>query len=152
MKPVLVASNVLYLVHRSYSIPCTRTLRVCWQSACSKYASTVNCQVQRLLTPMKWVLILRNRQKCNLTPKMESPRTGELDLWVWVFLFWVGVDFFHDRPFAVSRASDGYKVGEQEQWCRSTLGYVKAFSREYATEVGFPFDLRPLGFIHADNS
>ncbi|CAA6654249.1 unnamed protein product [Spirodela intermedia] len=34
-----------------------------------------------------------------------------------------------------NRASNSYNVGEQEQWCRSTLGYVKAFSREYATEI-----------------
>ncbi|XP_068659456.1 nuclear cap-binding protein subunit 1 isoform X2 [Aristolochia californica] len=31
--------------------------------------------------------------------------------------------------------SDGYNVGEQEQWCRTTLGYVKAFSRQYASEI-----------------
>ena len=29
----------------------------------------------------------------------------------------------------------GYNVGEKEQWCLSTLGYVKAFSRQYASEV-----------------
>lgn len=28
-----------------------------------------------------------------------------------------------------------YAVGEKEQWCLSTLGYVKAFSRQYASEV-----------------
>jgi len=26
-------------------------------------------------------------------------------------------------------------VGEKEQWCITTLGYVKAFSRQYAAEV-----------------
>lgn len=28
-----------------------------------------------------------------------------------------------------------YSLGDREQWCRSTLGYVKAFSRQYASEV-----------------
>ncbi|XP_058083390.1 nuclear cap-binding protein subunit 1 [Magnolia sinica] len=31
--------------------------------------------------------------------------------------------------------SNVYKIGEQAQWCRTTLGYVKAFSREYAAEI-----------------
>jgi len=30
-----------------------------------------------------------------------------------------------------------YIVGEKEQWCITTLGYVKAFSRQYAAEVLF---------------
>ncbi|XP_078160331.1 ARM repeat superfamily protein [Carex rostrata] len=29
----------------------------------------------------------------------------------------------------------GYNIGEQEQWCLVTLGYLKAFSRQYATEI-----------------
>eukprot|EP00268_Persea_americana_P003351 TRINITY_DN11016_c0_g1_i1.p1 TRINITY_DN11016_c0_g1~~TRINITY_DN11016_c0_g1_i1.p1 ORF type:complete len:909 (-),score=191.41 TRINITY_DN11016_c0_g1_i1:321-2897(-) len=29
----------------------------------------------------------------------------------------------------------GYNTGEQEQWCCTTLGYVKAFSRQYASEI-----------------
>lgn len=33
------------------------------------------------------------------------------------------------------RTSNGYNIGEKEQWCLSTLGYVKAFSRQYASEV-----------------
>ncbi|KAH9741533.1 nuclear cap-binding protein subunit 1 [Citrus sinensis] len=28
-----------------------------------------------------------------------------------------------------------YNIGEKEQWCLSTLGYVKAFSRQYASEI-----------------
>ncbi|KAG7950817.1 hypothetical protein I3843_13G135700 [Carya illinoinensis] len=32
-------------------------------------------------------------------------------------------------------SSDGYNIGEKEQWCLSTLGYVKAFSRQYASEI-----------------
>lgn len=31
--------------------------------------------------------------------------------------------------------SDVYNIGEKEQWCLTTLGYVKAFSRQYASEV-----------------
>lgn len=33
------------------------------------------------------------------------------------------------------RTVTGYNVGEKEQWCLSTLGYVKAFSRQYASEI-----------------
>ncbi|KAK1393168.1 nuclear cap-binding protein subunit 1 [Heracleum sosnowskyi] len=33
------------------------------------------------------------------------------------------------------RVSSGYSVTEKEQWCLSTLGYVKAFSRQYASEI-----------------
>ncbi|XP_004291754.1 PREDICTED: nuclear cap-binding protein subunit 1 [Fragaria vesca subsp. vesca] len=31
--------------------------------------------------------------------------------------------------------SNTYNVGENEQWCLSTLGYLKAFSRQYASEI-----------------
>lgn len=33
------------------------------------------------------------------------------------------------------KANNGYNVGEKEQWCLSILGYVKAFSRQYASEI-----------------
>lgn len=33
------------------------------------------------------------------------------------------------------RTGSGYSVTEKEQWCLSTLGYVKAFSRQYASEI-----------------
>ncbi|CAK7331146.1 unnamed protein product [Dovyalis caffra] len=33
------------------------------------------------------------------------------------------------------KASNIYNVGEKEQWCLSTLGYVKAFARQYASEI-----------------
>lgn len=33
------------------------------------------------------------------------------------------------------RTSNAYNIGEKEQWCLSTLGYVKAFSRQYASEI-----------------
>ncbi|KAG5550845.1 hypothetical protein RHGRI_009325 [Rhododendron griersonianum] len=32
-------------------------------------------------------------------------------------------------------AGNGYKVGEKEQWCLSTLGCVKALTRQYASEI-----------------
>ncbi|CAA0842134.1 Nuclear cap-binding protein subunit 1 [Striga hermonthica] len=31
--------------------------------------------------------------------------------------------------------ANGFSVGEKEQWCLSTLGYVKAFTRQYASEI-----------------
>ncbi|RXH83915.1 hypothetical protein DVH24_013160 [Malus domestica] len=33
------------------------------------------------------------------------------------------------------KTSNVYNVGEKEQWCLSTLGYLKAFSRQYASEI-----------------
>ncbi|CAL0322751.1 unnamed protein product [Lupinus luteus] len=33
------------------------------------------------------------------------------------------------------RRSIAYNIGEKEQWCITTLGYVKAFSRQYAAEI-----------------
>ncbi|KAM3000696.1 hypothetical protein FF2_037074 [Malus domestica] len=33
------------------------------------------------------------------------------------------------------RTSNDYNVGEKEQWCLSTLGYLKAFSRQYASKI-----------------
>ncbi|KAJ4845961.1 Nucleic acid dioxygenase ALKBH1 [Turnera subulata] len=39
------------------------------------------------------------------------------------------------------RSNTTYNVGEKEQWCLSTLGYVKAFSRQYASEVIICVDL-----------
>ncbi|KAL2473257.1 Nuclear cap-binding protein subunit 1 [Forsythia ovata] len=33
------------------------------------------------------------------------------------------------------RSGNGYIVGEKEQWCLSTLGYVRAFTRQYASEI-----------------
>ncbi|ONK62901.1 uncharacterized protein A4U43_C07F9300 [Asparagus officinalis] len=33
------------------------------------------------------------------------------------------------------RITNGYNIGEREQWCLTTLGYVKTFSRQYATEI-----------------
>ncbi|XP_042006458.1 nuclear cap-binding protein subunit 1-like [Salvia splendens] len=33
------------------------------------------------------------------------------------------------------RTVNGYNVGEKEQWCLSTLGYVKAFTRQFASEI-----------------
>lgn len=35
------------------------------------------------------------------------------------------------------RTEHAYTVCENEQWCLTTLGYVKAFSRQYASEVFF---------------
>ncbi|KAK4398751.1 ATP-dependent zinc metalloprotease FTSH 12, chloroplastic [Sesamum angolense] len=33
------------------------------------------------------------------------------------------------------RSKNAYNVGEKEQWCLTTLGYVKAFTRQYASEI-----------------
>ncbi|KAG1338636.1 nuclear cap-binding protein subunit 1 [Cocos nucifera] len=56
----------------------------------------------------------------------EEPSTMEVD---------------HDNGRTDNSQSNGEKVfprystGEQEQWCLCTLGYVKAFSRQYASEI-----------------
>ncbi|KAK9146885.1 hypothetical protein Sjap_006788 [Stephania japonica] len=33
------------------------------------------------------------------------------------------------------KSSKIYNIGEKEQWCLTTLGYVKSFSRQYATQI-----------------
>lgn len=33
------------------------------------------------------------------------------------------------------RAGNGYNLDERDQWCLSTLGYVKAITRQYASEI-----------------
>lgn len=45
------------------------------------------------------------------------------------------------------RTKKAYNVGEKEQWCITTLGYVKTFSRQYAAEVLCNFPFRSLSFI-----
>ncbi|MFS7984951.1 putative nuclear cap-binding protein subunit 1 [Helianthus anomalus] len=40
-----------------------------------------------------------------------------------------------DKENGNSKRNSGYIIGEKEQWCLSTLGYVKAFSRQYASEI-----------------
>jgi hypothetical protein len=45
---------------------------------------------------------------------------------------------FHSEPNG-QNAKSGYNVGELEQWCLCTLGYLKSFSRQYATEVSVTF-------------
>ncbi|KAI7750295.1 hypothetical protein M8C21_005816 [Ambrosia artemisiifolia] len=40
-----------------------------------------------------------------------------------------------DKENGNSKRNSGYMIGEKEQWCLSTLGYVKAFSRQYASEI-----------------
>lgn len=42
-----------------------------------------------------------------------------------------------DKENGISKRNDGtgYTISEKEQWCLTTLGYVKAFSRQYASEI-----------------
>nr|GEY43999.1 nuclear cap-binding protein subunit 1 [Tanacetum cinerariifolium] len=42
-------------------------------------------------------------------------------------------------------AGTRYIIREKEQWCLSTLGYFKAFSRQYASEA-----LSSLILLHSD--
>jgi hypothetical protein len=61
------------------------------------------------------------------------------------FAFFFSAFTFHFKSNFVSldsgsqsnggKESNIYNVGEKEQWCLSTLGYVKAFARQYASEV-----------------
>ncbi|CAL9092146.1 unnamed protein product [Musa textilis] len=55
---------------------------------------------------------------------LEEPSTMEMD---------------HDNGRKDDRNSEKvthrYSIKEQDQWCLCTLGYVKAFSRQYATEI-----------------
>ncbi|KAH7511337.1 hypothetical protein FEM48_ZijujUnG0024500 [Ziziphus jujuba var. spinosa] len=49
------------------------------------------------------------------------------------------VDNENGKPKKKSQSNGGkmgvYNLGEKEQWCLSTLGYLKAFSRQYASEI-----------------
>lgn len=45
-----------------------------------------------------------------------------------------------DKENGSAKRNVGYTVGEKEQWCLSTLGYVKAFSRQYASEIWLHMD------------
>ncbi|KAL5565830.1 hypothetical protein UlMin_028994 [Ulmus minor] len=48
------------------------------------------------------------------------------------------VDDENERPNTSlngGRTTEAYTLGENEQWCLSTLGYLKAFSRQYASEI-----------------
>ncbi|KAL9253827.1 Nuclear cap-binding protein subunit 1-like protein, partial [Drosera capensis] len=47
----------------------------------------------------------------------------------------------HEKSSSTTRMSNGaegnhiYSLGENDQWCLTILGYVKAFSRQYASEI-----------------
>ncbi|GJZ47040.1 hypothetical protein Tco_0600872, partial [Tanacetum coccineum] len=44
-------------------------------------------------------------------------------------------------------AGTRYIIGEKEQWCLSTLGYFKAFSRQYASERAKNSGPHPTGVV-----
>ncbi|GJZ66434.1 nuclear cap-binding protein subunit 1 [Tanacetum coccineum] len=48
-------------------------------------------------------------------------------------------------------AGTRYIIGEKEQWCLSTLGYFKAFSRQYASEVLLSLKAGGVGLTAASN-
>ncbi|OEL27879.1 Nuclear cap-binding protein subunit 1 [Dichanthelium oligosanthes] len=45
---------------------------------------------------------------------------------------------------------NGYNIGELEQWCLCTLGYLKSFSRQYATEVSIVIPLLKFSYFCMD--
>lgn len=46
---------------------------------------------------------------------------------------------FSDSRSNGEKATKPYNIGEWEQWCLTTLGYLKAISRQYVTEVSISF-------------
>ncbi|XP_073222276.1 nuclear cap-binding protein subunit 1 [Cicer arietinum] len=69
---------------------------------------------------------LKSTQVEEMAVDLEEPSTMELD---------------NENEIPQNSQSNGgkksvsYNVGEKEQWCITTLSYVKAFSRQYASEV-----------------
>lgn len=55
----------------------------------------------------------------------------------------------HSEPNG-QNTKDGYNVGELEQWCLCTLGYLKSFSRQYATEVSIAMPLLKFSYFCMD--
>ena len=111
---------------------------------------------------MRWLLTLKNHQLWMWTMRMEDPKKGFFFFFFssdsFFFLFSQFTlscnDFQGDRVLSLTmffftfcsqtnggKANNGYNVGEKEQWCLSTLGYVKAFSRQYASEVALVSNL-----------
>lgn len=62
------------------------------------------------------------------------------------FLLLVGYGWIGSHSNGGS-AGNGYKVGEKEQWCLSTLGCVKALTRQYASEVSLVYKITFLSFV-----
>ncbi|CAK9327994.1 unnamed protein product [Citrullus colocynthis] len=56
---------------------------------------------------------------------LEEPSAMEMD----------NVDSRPEKSHLNGRTEHAYTIGENEQWCLTTLGYVKAFSRQYASEI-----------------
>ena len=64
-----------------------------------------------------------------------------------IILFWTTNLF--SEPNGQNTKND-YNVGELEQWCLCTLGYLKSFSRQYATEVSIAMPLLKFSYFCMD--
>ncbi|KAL0306100.1 UNVERIFIED_CONTAM: Nuclear cap-binding protein subunit [Sesamum radiatum] len=61
----------------------------------------------------EWPSTMRKHKQRTWTTRMEVPR----------------------KVMPMGEGPKWYNVGEKEQWCLTTLGYVKAFTRQYASEI-----------------
>lgn len=90
------------------------------------YKSFSNVLAERLPEGTKALHELKSAQADGMAVDPEEPSSME-------------VDNENERPQNSQsngeKKSGAYNVGEKEQWCITTLGYVKAFSRQYAAEI-----------------
>ncbi|WVZ08923.1 hypothetical protein V8G54_022269 [Vigna mungo] len=90
------------------------------------YKSFSNVLTERLPEGTRTLHELKSVQVDVMAVDAEEPPTMELD---------------DENQRSQNSQSNGekkggaYVVGEKEQWCITTLGYVKAFSRQYAAEI-----------------
>ncbi|QCD96897.1 nuclear cap-binding protein subunit 1 [Vigna unguiculata] len=87
------------------------------------YKSFSNVLTERLPEGTRTLHELKSAQVDVMAVDAEEPPSMELD---------------DENQRSQNSQSNGEKkgvVGEKEQWCITTLGYVKAFSRQYAAEI-----------------
>ncbi|TKY62990.1 Nuclear cap-binding protein subunit 1 [Spatholobus suberectus] len=90
------------------------------------YKSFSNVLTERLPEGARTLHELKSAQVDVMTVDPEEPSSMELD---------------NENQRPQNSQSNGekkggaYNIGEKEQWCITTLGYVKAFSRQYAAEI-----------------
>ncbi|KAK7336150.1 hypothetical protein VNO77_16683 [Canavalia gladiata] len=90
------------------------------------YKSFSNVLMERLPEGVRTLNELKSAQVDVMAVDPEEPSSMELD---------------NENQRPQNSQSNGekkggaYNVGEKEQWCITTLGYVKAFSRQYAAEI-----------------
>nr|CAD1833320.1 unnamed protein product [Ananas comosus var. bracteatus] len=93
----------------------------------SLYKSFVNVLTERLppVSPEGELPDLRAGNVSSMTIDLEESATMDVD----------NENGTKDDSQANGEGVKQYNIGEREQWCLTTLGYLKAFSRQYASEI-----------------